>query len=65
MIRDKTRVLTKSILLILKPQESIFTPCFFPKKYNSFFEDILIEPIKTEAEKLRDKKYIINKTGMF
>ncbi len=34
---------------------------FFPNKYNSFFEDILIEPIKEEAEKLKEKKYVINK----
>ena len=34
---------------------------FFQKNIIHFFEDILIEPIKTEAEKLKDKKYIINK----
>ena len=34
---------------------------FFPRKYNIFFEDILVEPIKFEAEKLINKKYIINK----
>ena len=34
---------------------------FFPNKYNIFFEDILIEPIKTEAEKLKNKRYVINK----
>ena len=34
---------------------------FFPKKYNFFFEDVLIEPIEAEAKKLRNKKYIINK----
>ena len=34
---------------------------FFPNRYNRFFEDILIEPIQLEAEKLKNKKYIINK----
>ena len=34
---------------------------FFPKKYNIFFDEILVEPIKSEAEKLSNKKYIINK----
>ena len=34
---------------------------FFSKKYNTFFEDILIEPITAEAEKLKNKKYILNK----
>ena len=34
---------------------------FFPKKYDSFFESILIEPIQTEAEKLKKTKFNINK----
>ena len=34
---------------------------FFPQKYNLFFQDILVEPIKTEAEKLNDNKFTINK----
>lgn len=34
---------------------------FFPSKYNIFFENILIEPIKSEAEKLSNEKRIINK----
>ena len=34
---------------------------FFPDKYNTFFEDILVEPIKAESEKLKNKKFVINK----
>ncbi len=34
---------------------------FFPKKYNLFFEDILVEPIEEEANKLNEKKFVINK----
>lgn len=34
---------------------------FFPKKYNRFFNDILIEPIEEEAEKFKKKKFVINK----
>ena len=34
---------------------------FFPSKYNCFFKEILIEPIKSEAEKLKNKKFTINK----
>ena len=34
---------------------------FFPKKYQQFFENILVEPIKSEAEKLKNKKFVINK----
>ncbi len=34
---------------------------FFSLNYNSFFEDILVEPIKSEVAKLEKKKFIINK----
>jgi len=34
---------------------------FFPSKYNFFFKEILIEPINSEAEKLENKKLVINK----
>ncbi len=34
---------------------------FFPSKYNCFFEEILIEPINSEAEELENKKPLINK----
>ena len=34
---------------------------FFPSKYNYFFKEILIEPINSEAKKLENKKYVINK----
>ena len=34
---------------------------FFPSKYNIFFDEILVEPIKSEAEKIHSKKYVINK----
>lgn len=34
---------------------------FFPKKYNIFFDEILVEPIKSETDKLGNDKYIINK----
>ena len=34
---------------------------FFPKKYDVFFENILIEPIESEAQKLQKEKIVINK----
>jgi len=34
---------------------------FFPKKYNHFFENILVEPIKEEYNKFKDNKFVINK----
>ena len=34
---------------------------FFPKKYNIFFEPVLVEPIKSEAKKLKtNNKYVID-----
>jgi FkbM family methyltransferase len=34
---------------------------FFAKRYNNFFEPIMVEPIKSEAEKLKSKyKYVID-----
>ena len=51
----------KIISLDVGAQGGFNSDNFFPKKYNTFFEDILVEPIKAEAEKLHDKKFIINK----
>jgi FkbM family methyltransferase len=51
----------KIIALDVGAQGGFNSDKFFPSRYNIFFEDILIEPIKSEAEKLINKKYIINK----
>ena len=51
----------KIIALDVGAQGGFNSDNFFPKKYNIFFEDILIEPIKEEAEKLSKNKFIINK----
>jgi len=51
----------KLIALDVGAQGGFNSDNFFPKKYNLFFQDILIEPIKKEAEKLNKQKYIINK----
>ena len=45
----------KIIALDVGAQGGFNSDNFFPKKYNIFFEDILIEPIKEEAEKLSKK----------
>ena len=34
---------------------------FFSSKYNVFFEKILVEPIKSEAGKIKQEKFLINK----
>ena len=51
----------KIIALDVGAQGGFNSDNFFPKKYNYFFEDILIEPIETEAQKFKDKRYVINK----
>ena len=51
----------KIISLDVGAQGGFNSDNFFPNKYNHFFENILVEPIKTEAEKLRNEKFLINK----
>ena len=51
----------KIIALDVGAQGGFNSDKFFPSKYDIFFKDILIEPIKSEAEKLINKEYIINK----
>ena len=51
----------KIIALDVGAQGGFNSDNFFPKKYDNFFEEILIEPIDTEAKKLENKKFIINK----
>ena len=50
----------KLISLDVGAQGGFNSDNFFPKKYNNFFEPILIEPIKTEAEKLNENKFVID-----
>ena len=51
----------KIISLDVGAQGGFNSDNFFSEKYNAFFEDILIEPIKEEANKLKKKKISINK----
>ena len=51
----------KILALDVGAQGGFNSDCFFPKKYNTFFEDILIEPIQEEFEKFKNKKFTINK----
>ena len=34
---------------------------FFPNQYNKYFQSILVEPIKDEANKFKGQKFVINK----
>ena len=55
LLKDK-----KLIALDVGAQGGFNSDNFFPYRYNEFFEDILVEPIKSESEKIK-KKYVINK----
>ena len=51
----------KILALDVGAQGGFNSDTFFPKKYNHFFEEILIEPIDSEAKKIKNKKFVINK----
>ncbi len=57
MLLEKNKI----IALDVGAQGGFNSDKYFPKKYDNFFQEILIEPINSEAKKLGDKKYIINK----
>jgi len=51
----------KILALDIGAQGGFNSDNFFPTKYNKFFEPILVEPIKKEAEKLKaQNKYVID-----
>jgi len=49
----------KLIALDVGAQGGFNSDSFFPKKYNNFFETILVEPIKSESEKLNSNSFVI------
>tara|TARA_B100001057_G_scaffold359408_1_gene361676 strand:- start:272 stop:1216 length:945 start_codon:yes stop_codon:yes gene_type:complete len=51
----------KIIALDVGAQGGFNSDTFFPEKYNHFFEEILIEPIDSEAKKIMSNKFTINK----
>ena len=61
MIRNKLND-KKILTLDVGAQGGFNSDNFFPKKYNIFFEPILVEPIKNEAKKLKtNNKYVVEK----
>ncbi len=52
---------SKLIALDVGAQGGFNSDNFFPQEYNLFFEDILVEPIKSESVKFSKNKYVINK----
>ena len=51
----------KIVALDVGAQGGFNSDTFFPKKYDHFFEEILIEPIDSEAKKIKNKNFVINK----
>ncbi len=51
----------KIIALDVGAQGGFNSDNFFSSSYNRFFENILVEPIKSEAKKLEYNKFILNK----
>ena len=53
------------IALDVGAQGGFFNSNIFPKKYNNFFEPILVEPIENEARKLKDQNYQVISKGLW
>ena len=51
----------KIVALDVGAQGGFNSDTFFPKKYDHFFDKILIEPIDSEAKKIKNKNFVINK----
>ena len=51
----------KIVALDVGAQGGFNSDAFFPKKYDHFFDEILIEPINSEAKKIKSKNLVINK----
>ena len=62
-----SKLLTNNKLsaLDIGAQGGFFNASIFPKKYNSFFDPIMVEPIPTEAEKLTKKNYKVISKGLW
>ena len=58
---QKFLISEKILALDIGAQGGFNSDNFFPKKYNIFFDSILVEPIKSEAKKLTESKYVIEK----
>ncbi len=55
----------KLIALDAGAQGGFLNGSIFPKRYNSFFSPIVVEPISEEAKKLKDKNYKVVEKGLW
>ena len=56
---------SKLIALDVGAQGGFFNGAIFSKKYNNFFEPIVVEPIETEAQKLIEQNYKVISKGLW
>ena len=62
---SKLLVDNKLIALDVGAQGGFFESNIFAKKYNNFFDSILVEPLSNEAEKLSKKNYKVITKGLW
>ena len=62
---SKLLVDNKLIALDVGAQGGFFESNIFAKKYNDFFDPIMVEPLSNEAEKLSKKNYKIITKGLW
>ena len=55
----------KLVALDIGAQGGFFNASIFSKKYNFFFDPIVVEPIPEEAKKLEDKNYKVISKGLW
>jgi len=55
----------KLVALDVGAQGGFFNASIFSKKYNFFFDPVLVEPIPVEAKKLEDKNYKVISKGLW
>ena len=55
----------KLVALDVGAQGGFFNSSIFSKKYNFFFDPIVVEPIPEEAKKLKDKNYKVISKGLW
>ena len=55
----------KLVALDVGAQGGFFNSSIFSKKYNFFFDPIVVEPIPEEAKKLEDKNYKVISKGLW
>ena len=55
----------KLVALDVGAQGGFFNASIFPKKYNNFFEPIVVEPLISEAKKLTEQNYKVISQGLW